>query len=60
MMESIIPMNEPEKVVELLPNEWKSEREKPREPIFGSGLPGALAYLVGFVIVFSVLYAFKH
>lgn len=53
-------MNEPDKVVELLPNEWKSEREKPREPIFGPGLPDAIAYVIGFVIVFSVLYWIKN
>jgi hypothetical protein len=53
-------MNDPDKIVDLMPNEWRSEREKPREPIFGSGLPGAIAYLVGFVIVFSALYALKH
>jgi hypothetical protein len=27
-----------DKVVDLAPSEWKSEREKPREPLFGPGL----------------------
>jgi hypothetical protein len=53
-------MNEPDKIVELLPSEWHSEREKPREPIFGPGLPDAIAYAIGFVIVFSVLYWIKN
>jgi hypothetical protein len=53
-------MNEPDRVVELLPSEWNSEREKPHEPIFGPGLPSAIAYLIGFSLVFSVLYWIRH
>ena len=56
MMESTSAMNEPDRVVELLPTEWDSDREKPHEPIFGPGLPSAIAYLIGFAIVFSILY----
>jgi hypothetical protein len=44
---------------DLEPYNWKSERAKPREPVFGPGLPGTLAWLVGFVIVFSVTYYFR-
>jgi len=52
-------MNDPDRYVDLMPREWKSEREKPREPFFGPGLPGAIAYLIGFAIVFSALYWIK-
>lgn len=43
-------MNEPEKVVELLPNEWTSEREKPHEPIFGPGWPMAAGVILGIIL----------
>jgi hypothetical protein len=46
-------MNRPE--LDLMPGEYKSERKKPREPIFGPGLPSALAYLFGFAVVFTAL-----
>lgn len=45
-------MEHPE--IDLSPREWKSDREKPREPMFGPGAPGAIAYLVTFVIVFTL------
>jgi hypothetical protein len=38
-------------IVELAPHEWKSEREKPREPLFGPGLPFFVAFIVGLAIV---------
>jgi hypothetical protein len=44
---------------DLEPQNWKSERAKPREPIFGPGLPGAIAWVVGFAIVFSITYYFR-
>jgi len=53
-------MNEPEKMIDLNPREWRSEREKPREPIFGPGLPGALAYVVAWIVTFSAIYYFTH
>jgi hypothetical protein len=53
-------MNEPEKLIDLNPKEWTSEREKPREPLFGPGLPDALAYLVGMFSVMALLYLFRH
>ena len=40
-------MNEP---VDLLPSEWKSEREKPREPFFGSGLPLFIGVCISIVL----------
>ncbi len=49
-----------EKSVELAPMEWDSDRPKPKERFFGDGLPGALAYLVGFVLVFSATYWMRH
>lgn len=33
--------------IDLPPHEWRSEREKPKEPFWGPGWPEALAYLVG-------------
>jgi hypothetical protein len=41
--------------IDLPPSEYRSERKKPREPIFGPGLPDALAYLFGFAVVFTAL-----
>jgi hypothetical protein len=52
-------MNDP-KDVELHPKEWRSERDKPREPFFGKGLPGGLAYLAGFIVMFTVIYYATH
>jgi hypothetical protein len=42
-------MDEDPKFIDLPPQEWKSEREKPREPFFGPGLPNAMLYCVGFI-----------
>lgn len=53
-------MDEPRKVIELMPKDWESDREKPREPIFGDGWPGALAYLVGFGVVFAAIHWVLH
>jgi hypothetical protein len=50
----------PYKDVELLPKEWRSDREKPREPIFGSGAVDALAYGIGWIFTFSAIYYFTH
>ena len=44
-------MSEGNKDVDLDPHEWKSERDKPKEPFFGDGWPEALAYAIGFLIV---------
>jgi hypothetical protein len=48
--------DDPNGIVDLKPNEWKSEREKQREPFFGSGAPEAIAYLVGLVITVTVIH----
>jgi hypothetical protein len=45
---------------DLLPKEWKSDRPKPREPIFGSGAPGALAYVIGWLATFAAIYWALH
>jgi len=44
---------------DLEPQNWTSEREKPHEPVFGPGLPGALAWLIGFAITVSITYYFR-
>jgi hypothetical protein len=46
--------------IDLPPKEWKSEREKPREPIFGSGAPGALAYAASWILTAALIYYFTH
>jgi len=46
--------------IDLPPKDWVSERKKPREPIFGPGLPGALAYAVGWIVTFSAIYWAIH
>ncbi len=50
--------DKPRKIIDLNPKEWKTE-PRPGEPFFGPGLPEAVAYLVGFAVVFSVLYALR-
>ena len=35
--------------VDLEPHNWKSDREKPREPIFGPGWPIALGVVLSIV-----------
>lgn len=53
MIESINPMD-----IDLPPKDYRSERKKPREPIFGPGLPGALAYVISLLItLFAIHYA---
>lgn len=53
-------MEKPYKDVELLPREWDSGRKKPKEPIFGPGMPGALAYGISWIVTFSLIYYFTH
>jgi len=54
-------MKEPE-IIDLPPRDWRSQdaRAKPHEPIFGPGLPGAVAYIFGFVVIFSLSYWLMH
>jgi len=46
--------------IDLPPKDYVSERKKPREPIFGPGLPDAAAYLFGLFAVMTLLYLFRH
>lgn len=46
--------------IDLPPKDYRSDRKKPREPIFGPGLPDALAYLIGLFSVMALLYWFRH
>jgi len=46
--------------IDLPPHEYKSDREKPREPFFGPGAPNALAYVISFGIVFAISYWLRH
>jgi hypothetical protein len=46
--------------IDLPPRDYSSERKKPREPIFGPGLPDAVAYLVGMFAVVAILYWFRN
>jgi hypothetical protein len=52
-------IKEPDQI-DLMPKDWESDREKPAEPIFGPGLPGALAWFISFVIVFTITYHLRH
>jgi len=40
--------------LDLEPHNWDSDREKPKEPIFGPGLPGALAWVIGLVAAIAI------
>lgn len=53
-------MENTSKDIDLPPSEWKSEREKPREPIFGPGAPDALAYAFGWIVTVGLIYYFTH
>jgi hypothetical protein len=46
--------------IDLNPKNWKSDRPKGKQPFFGSGAPGALAYILSFAVVFTVLYYFRN
>lgn len=35
--------------IDLSSHEWESAREKPHEPFWGPGLPGAIAYVMSFL-----------
>lgn len=45
--EAINAMNDPDRYVDLMPREWKSDRPKQREPIFG---PNAKPWFISFTI----------
>jgi hypothetical protein len=46
--------------IDLPPKDWIPDRAKTREPVFGPGLPAALAYGIGWLFTFSALYYFAH
>ncbi|WP_315731679.1 MULTISPECIES: hypothetical protein [unclassified Bradyrhizobium] len=46
--------------IDLPPHQWKSDRPKPHEPIFGPGLPNALAYAVGWIATVALLYLLRR
>lgn len=52
-------MNELDEPVDLPPHERKSDREKPREPFWGPGLPDFLTQLFFLVLVILVLHLAK-
>ena len=47
-----------DEIVDLAPQDWESEREKPKEPFFGNGLIPWLVYLVGFAITYYTVRSF--
>jgi hypothetical protein len=47
-------------IIDLPPNEWRSEREKPKEPIFGPGLPHVVMWLTGFGLALLAGYLIRH
>lgn len=52
-------MNDPDKPVDLEPHERELDREKPREPFWGPGLPDVLTQLILWALVIFVLYLAK-
>jgi hypothetical protein len=42
--------------LDLEPYNWKSDREKPKEPILGPGWPAAVGWLISFAITVIVVY----
>ncbi|MEH2513940.1 hypothetical protein V1291_005294 [Nitrobacteraceae bacterium AZCC 1564] len=52
-------MKDPDKPVDLPPHEPESDREKPKEPFWGPGLPDFLTELFLLVLVIFVLYLAK-
>jgi hypothetical protein len=42
--------------IDLNPINWQSDRQKPHEPFWGKDWPGALAYLIGFTIMMTVVH----
>jgi hypothetical protein len=42
--------------IDLLPREWKSDRAKPREPIFGPGVGPFLAEMVVLAVTFGLIF----
>ena len=49
-----------QKDLDLAPYEWRSDRPKPREPFFGPGAPGALAYVIAFAITLTLMDWLRH
>jgi hypothetical protein len=47
------------KEIDLDPQDWTSEREKPKEPFFGEGLVPWLIYMVGFAITYFAVHTFR-
>lgn len=45
--------------LDLEPSEWRSEREKPREPFFGKGLGPGLAWLLGFSLMVTIVHVVR-
>ncbi|HWP27635.1 MAG TPA: hypothetical protein VNL39_14975 [Xanthobacteraceae bacterium] len=43
-----------DKLIDLEPHKWTSDREKPREPFWGPDAPAMLGYLIGFIIQLMV------
>lgn len=51
-------MDEPDKLIELRPKEWKSDRERPHEPILGRGAGyffGELAFIAATLALLLVV-----
>lgn len=46
--------------IDLPPKDYRSDREKPHEPFFGSGAKNALGYALGWLIVSAGVYLALH
>jgi hypothetical protein len=45
---------------DLPPKDWKSDREKPREPFWGPGAAQGLGYAVSLFATMAILYWLRH
>jgi hypothetical protein len=48
-------MDDP-KLIDLEPHKWRSDRPKPREPIFGAGAVNLIAIGITVAVLFSLAY----
>ena len=48
------------KKIDLEPHDWRSDKNKPREPFFGPGLKEWGPYLLGLTIFMTAMYYARH
>lgn len=53
-MQEIVP--DETGLIDLPPHQWRSDREKPKEPFFDIGLWPAVAWLIGATVTFTFIH----